>query len=152
LQDYIEGELRKLGLSGNVRFMGWRDDMDAIYRAADMSVSTAISEGLPFNIIEAQLCGLPVAASRIRGHTDLIRQRVTGWLYPLGEPGALADAVLEIYRSGDRGRTQGAAAAAEAARYSFDEAFRENTGIYGLFMTGEAGNALPAHRINESEK
>jgi glycosyltransferase EpsD len=37
-----------------------------VYKAADMSISTSISEGLPFNVMEAQLSGLPVVASNIR--------------------------------------------------------------------------------------
>lgn len=130
LQSDIEAEADKLGLRDHIRFMGWRGQMEQIYKACDCAVSTSKSEGLPFNIIEAQLCGLPVVASRIRGHTDLIEDGINGWLYPPGESKALAEAVTQIYHSTDLGKCQGGAARQSALKYALDIAYKENTQVY----------------------
>ncbi len=94
LQKETEALSGKLALRDRVRFMGWRDRMEDVYAACDLAVSTAVSEGLPFNIIEAQLCALPVVASRIRGHTDLIEENRTGLLYRPGDANELSDCIV----------------------------------------------------------
>ncbi|MGE4354200.1 MAG: glycosyltransferase family 4 protein [Oscillospiraceae bacterium] len=130
LRDKIESEAKRLELSGSIRFMGWCGQMEKIYAACDLAVSTSRSEGLPFNIMEAQLCAVPVVASRIRGHSDLITNGLNGWLYPPGSPGELAEAVVRIYGSPDRGQKQGTAASASAKKYSLAAAFEANTAVY----------------------
>lgn len=138
------GELRErtqtrvgvLGLSDRVRFPGRRDDMERVYHACDLCVSSSVSEGLPFHIIEANLCALPAVASRIRGHTDLILEGETGWCYTPGSPAELADVLQRVIQSPDRGKRQGAAARRSAMRFSLDEAFRANTEAYLSVLTG----------------
>jgi len=149
LQPVIEAEVQRLGMSSNVRFLGWCGNVEEVYKAADMSISTSISEGLPFNVMEAQLSGLPVAASNIRGHTDLIVHGVTGWLYPPGDHKALASAVLNVIRSKDSGKTQGLAAAEEARRFGLDRAYPANTEIYKSFMD-QSVNRNKNHKIQVS--
>ena len=75
----------KLGVSQRVLFSGQVNSMPAWYRMADCCVSASRSEGLPFNIIEAMRAGLPVVASAVKGHVDLIQDDVNGLLYPYGD-------------------------------------------------------------------
>lgn len=62
----------ELRLGDRVRFPGYVEEMGRLYRLCDAAVSSSRMEGLPFNIMEAMACGLPVIASRIKGHTDLL--------------------------------------------------------------------------------
>lgn len=149
LQSRIEAEVQRLGISPNVRFMGWCGNIEEVYKAADMSISTSISEGLPFNVMEAQLSGLPVVASNIRGHTDLIVHGVTGWLYPPGDHEALASAVLNVIRSKDSGQKQGLAAALETRRFGLDHAYPANIEIYKSFMD-QSVNRIEKQKIQVS--
>ena len=66
------------------------------YGMADIAVSSSRSEGLPFNVMEAMYCGLPVAASAVKGHVDLIRHGETGLLYPYGDLEACAVVVRSL--------------------------------------------------------
>jgi glycosyltransferase EpsD len=133
----IKAEVDALGLHDNVRFPGLQSHMEAIYKACDLALSTSKSEGLPFNVLEAQLCALPVVASKIRGHTDLIEHGVNGWLYTPGDTAALAETILSVYHSPDRGRRQGTAASLSAKRYSLEAAYKENTAVYKQFMVND---------------
>jgi glycosyltransferase EpsD len=134
LRNKIESEAKRFGLSDSIRFLGWCGHMEKIYSACDLVVSTSRSEGLPFNIVEAQMCALPVVASDIRGHRDLIKDGLNGWLYRTGSPGELAETIIRIYNSPDRGEKQGAEASFSAKKYSLEAAFEENTGIYREMM------------------
>lgn len=61
-----------LGIEAQVRFLGYRTDTAALYKAADLFVHPSYREGLPVAVIEAMAAGLPCLCSRIRGNTDLI--------------------------------------------------------------------------------
>lgn len=76
---------RKLGISHRVRFPGYVTDIVPWYCMADAAVSASRSEGLPFFVMEAMFFGLPVIASDVKGHTDLITEGKTGLLYPCGD-------------------------------------------------------------------
>lgn len=71
----------KYELGGKVKFAGQVDDVNALYRSCDLLVSASKMEGLPFNIMEALMCGLPVIASDIKGHRDLIQNNKNGFLF-----------------------------------------------------------------------
>ena len=70
----------ELGLGVRVIFPGYVRDMGPYYRAADAAASSSRMEGLPFNVMEAMHASLPVVASRVNGHTDLIGDGQTGLL------------------------------------------------------------------------
>ena len=62
-----------------------------LYRAADAFLFPSYQEGLSAALMEAMACGLPAAASRIRGNTDLI-DKEGGILFDVGrEPRRIDD-------------------------------------------------------------
>jgi glycosyltransferase involved in cell wall biosynthesis len=61
-----------LGVADKVDFLGYVTDIPRLLNGCDCAVSTSKYEGLPFNILEAMASGLPIVASRIAGHTDLL--------------------------------------------------------------------------------
>ena len=90
---------QKLGLEDRVLFPGQVRDIPAWCAMADGAVSASRSEGLPFNVMEVMYAGLPVVASEVKGHTDLIEDGVTGLLYPYGDVEACAERVLRLMKS-----------------------------------------------------
>ena len=86
----------KLGVSERVLFPRQIADMGAWYRMADAAVTSSRSEGLPFNVMEAMHLGLPMVASAVKGHVDLIEDGVTGLLYPYGDAAVCAAQVKRL--------------------------------------------------------
>lgn len=93
-----QGELREscrelaeeLGVARRVLFPGQVSNVPHWYRAADAAVSSSRSEGLPFNVMEAMYCALPVVATAVKGHVDLIEDGTNGYLVPFGDSEAFA--------------------------------------------------------------
>ena len=75
----------KLGLKNKIIFPGFINNIANWYNAADLAVSSSRSEGLPFNIIEALYMNLPVVASAVKGHIDLLKNLETARLYPYND-------------------------------------------------------------------
>lgn len=99
LRGECEALAQRLGVADRVRFPGHIRDMGLWYAMADAAVSASRSEGLPFNIMEAMYAGLPVIASDVKGHQDLIADGGTGLLYPYGDEKACAERVWQLMGS-----------------------------------------------------
>ncbi|OCN00656.1 glycosyl transferase family 1 [Clostridium sp. W14A] len=78
-------------------FLGYVSNMRDLYVACDACVSTSNIEGLPFNIMEAMACGLPVVASDIKGHRELTKGGRAGMLFKNNDSGELQKAIKLIY-------------------------------------------------------
>lgn len=63
---------KELGVWEHVHLLGYRTDMDELYRAADVYVLPSFHEELNVSVMEAMAAGLPCIVSNIRGNTDLI--------------------------------------------------------------------------------
>lgn len=112
---------RRLGVADRVWAPGHVQDIPAWYAMADAAVSASRSEGLPFNIMEAMYAGLPVVASDVKGHRDLITDGETGLLYPYGEEAACAGQVLRLLGSPGLGRRLGGNARERVEQYRLEQ-------------------------------
>ena len=96
LEDKLKAMAAALGVADRVRFLGWRNDAGALYRAADVCVFPSRFEPLGNVVIQSWAHGLPVVAADSQGPGALIRHGEDGILVPLDEPEPLADAVKAI--------------------------------------------------------
>lgn len=110
-EDY-EARLREqaVGLGDRVEFTGFRTDVAALLRDLDILVHASITPE-PFGqvVIEGMAEGLPVVASDGGGVREIVRNGVNGVLTPMGDAGALADALSALLR--DPARASGIARA-----------------------------------------
>jgi len=126
--------VRELGLEHRVFFPGHITDMAPYYAMADAAVTSSRSEGLPFNVMEALALGLPVVASAVKGHEDLIRPGENGLLYPYGDSGACAAAIRTLLEDESLREAMGARGRAAAAQYDLSEVFPAVTAEYETAM------------------
>lgn len=109
-----------LGLGDRVLFPGYLSDVPTWYAMADAAVSSSRSEGLPFNIMEAMYAGLPVIASDVKGHSDLISDGETGLLYPYGDERSFAEQVWKLLKSRELRRDLAECARKDVERYGIE--------------------------------
>lgn len=72
LKTTVEQEAQKASLSHRVHFCGQVSPLSSLYQRADIVLSSSVSEGLPFHLMEAMALGKPILASDIKGHQDLL--------------------------------------------------------------------------------
>lgn len=124
----------RLALGGRILFPGHVDDMASWYAMADAAVTASRIEGLPFNVMEAMYCGLPVVASAVKGHTDLIEDGHTGLLYPYDDIDACAAAIRALMDDPDLRNRLSANARENVACYSLAQAFPAVMAAYGALL------------------
>lgn len=96
LEAKLHGMAAALGVADRVRFLGWRTDPSALYRAADVCVFPSRYEPLGNVVIQAWAHGLPVVAAESQGPKTLITPGKDGLLTPVDDPDALAEAVRQV--------------------------------------------------------
>jgi glycosyltransferase involved in cell wall biosynthesis len=72
LREALEAQSRELGITHCVSFMGFRDDVTALYADLDIAALTSLNEGTPLTLIEAMSCGIPAASTEVGGVVDLL--------------------------------------------------------------------------------
>lgn len=112
LRSDLESEARTLGLSGRLKFTGFRTDPQNFIAALDVFVSSSLWEGMPLSVAEASLLGRAVVATRIPGIRELVGPEEADRLAPPNDPEALAEQILKTVR---KDRLEGSAGREAAA-------------------------------------
>ncbi len=111
LHDSLRARAAAAGLQDRVHFLGARSDVPEMYAAFDIYAHAAYFEGMPNAVMEAMAAGLPVAATRADGTSELIRDGETGWLVPIGDAETLAEKLSAAIGNPDLRRDVGNQAA-----------------------------------------
>ena len=91
LKEELTDKIKALNIENKILLPGFISNIYELLSVADVIVSTSKSEGLPFNIMDAMTLGVPVLASNVKGHSDLITSGKNGFLFNLNEPSDFAN-------------------------------------------------------------
>ena len=119
----LEADMSEAWLERQVRFTGYRNDVGALYQAADLFLLPSYQEGVSMALLEAVASKTPVLCSRIRGSIDVIRDETL--LFHPDQPYELA-ALLRGKLFGDAkpSATADRAQLAERMQASVEENYR----------------------------
>lgn len=126
----LEMLINDLGLSENVRMLGYVTNLQEYQKIADVSVSCSKREGLPLNIVEAMLSGTPVVTSMNRGHKELICDGKNGFFVKVDDINTMAERILTLFSDKDLYDEISEMAQIFAKKYSFSEVKKELEKIY----------------------
>jgi len=105
---------------GLINWLGHRDDMPNLLQQVDIAVLPSYHEGVPRFLLEAAACGLPLVATDIEGCRVVVRDGVNGFLVPVKDPYALADAIETLIKKPELRRQMGIASR-KIVEAEFDE-------------------------------
>ena len=94
-------------LAQHIIMTGFREDIPEILDVIDLFVLPSYREGLPVSVIEAMASGKPIVATNIRGCREEVVPGKNGFLVPVGDPGALSKAILDILSNPMRAKEMG---------------------------------------------
>lgn len=116
----LESLAAHLSVSPRVRFLGWRDDVAALYATGDLFVCPSRHEPLGNVVIEAWAAARPVIAAAAQGPRQLITDGIDGRLVPVDDPQALSAALRRLLDTPEEAR-----ALAAAGRVAYERQFTE---------------------------
>ncbi len=93
----LEALVKSLGLEADVDLPGYVDNPYAYMAHASVFVLSSAWEGLPTVLIEAMAVGTPVVSTNCEsGPAEILAGGKYGYLTPVGDSTALADAILQV--------------------------------------------------------
>lgn len=105
----LQALAEELGVADRVRLVGWVADVAAFMREGDAFCLPSRIEPFGLVILEAMSQARPVVASATHGPCDLVEHGRTGFLTPVDDAAALAQALRSLAESPDRGIAMGVA-------------------------------------------
>ena len=90
---------KEIGIHKSIIFTGYKNNTYDYYALSDICVSSSRIEGLPFNIMESMSTGLPIVASNIKGHSDLVTQNFNGFLYKYNDIKEFCNYIKLLYNN-----------------------------------------------------
>jgi glycosyltransferase involved in cell wall biosynthesis len=73
--------------------------MVELYSSTNVTVMSSIEDNLPNIVLESLSCGTPVAGFKVGGVPDLVKDNFSGFLAPVGDCAALAEAIDKALRA-----------------------------------------------------
>lgn len=134
LYDEIKEKAEEIGLSSYIQFFGYRRDAELFYSAADMVAAPGSQEGLPVHVLEAMASGLPIVATAIRGHTDLIKDGRNGYLYSFNDTDAFCSLVKKVMNDSESVKEISLNNITDVKKYSVENAVKNMADIYKTVM------------------
>jgi glycosyltransferase involved in cell wall biosynthesis len=120
---------------GTIELFGWRDDMRAVLREANVVCLPSYGEGLPKALLEAAASGRAIVATNVPGCREVVKDGETGLLVPARDAAALADALARVVTDADlRARMAARGRALALAELSADVVAARTLDLYATLL------------------
>lgn len=130
----IEAAIVAHDLAQHIHLLGFCQDVDNVWRAADVLAMSSDFEGMPLAVLEGMAAGLPVVSTDVGAMPD-ITDAACAVLVRRRDPSALGEALATVLGDGDRRTAMGAAAQAKAADYTVERFVERTTALYDELLS-----------------
>lgn len=113
-----------------VFFTGYTTEINEYCNISDILLMPSFQEGLPISMIESIATGLPVVASKIRGHVDVIKSEKNGFLCDLTDRKSFIDSIYNLFVNPDLRNEIAKNNIEYAKKFSIDNVLFNTTNMY----------------------
>ncbi|MDP3288911.1 MAG: glycosyltransferase [Methyloversatilis sp.] len=138
LREALAAEVEARGLSGVIRFAGFRSDLPRWLGGLDILAHPADMEGLGVSLLQASAAAVPIVTCRAGGLPEAVADGVSGLLIDPGDVAALTATLRRLLDDAPLRRRLGAAGRARIlADFSVDAMVEGNLAIYRRLLEQE---------------
>lgn len=114
-----------------IEFMGQRTDVPQILAASNAATLPSWAEALPTVLIEAGAASIPIVATDVGGAKEITIDGDTGYIVPPGQPGKLAERLIDVLKDPDAAEAMGKRAHDRVTSiFSLEEQARQTAELY----------------------
>jgi glycosyltransferase involved in cell wall biosynthesis len=137
LREELGALAKSLGVEKNVHFLGYRRDVPALFKCADVFAFPSRREGLGMASIEAMASGLPLVTSDKHGINDYSENGKTGFKYSPDDYRGFADGINKIISDPELARKMGEYNVELSKRFTIEASMEKLTSIYTELLNDE---------------
>jgi L-malate glycosyltransferase len=108
------------GVSDRVIFLGKQNSVAELLACSDLFLLPSENEAFGLVALEAMACGVPVLSSDVGGLPEVMPDPPAGYMLPVGDVEAMAEAVMPVLTDNDLWYEASARARSKAERFSSD--------------------------------
>ena len=95
-RDHLERLAATLGVSGRVKFLGFREDVADLLAASDLIALPSLREGLSIALLEAMAAARPIVATSIGSQREVAAHAEMALLVPPADALTLSQSILHL--------------------------------------------------------
>jgi len=134
LLEELQNNVNKLKLNNIIYFLGYREDIDQVYKMSDIGISSSKVEGLGLNLVEEMMCGLPIVATIDKGHKEVVDNNATGFLFQQGNGGEFIKLIKQLKINNSEREKMSKLAIEKSKKFELSNSLFEMTKIYEQFL------------------
>ena len=144
----IEHMISQLGLSRRIAIRSNENGFESMF-AFDVFVMPSRYEGMPYVLLEAAACGLPIIATDVGGVSAIVAEGQNGLIVPIDDPEQLANAIRRLVANPEcRTRMQNVAKR-QSNDFSAEKMAMETAGVYAEAANSRSPNIDAERTIAE---
>ncbi len=117
----LEAQVANLDLQADITFTGHTDNPAEIYHQLDIFALTSSTEQMPFGVLEAMACGLPIIATDVGDVASMVSDKNRPFVVPVADETGLRSELIRLVHNKVMREHTGAANREKAERdYSLD--------------------------------
>lgn len=136
LKDYLVQLSEELNVKEQIHILGFRTDVEELYKSADVYLLPSFREGLNVSVMEAMASRLPIIASDIRGNCDMVKCN-GGILISPFNVSEISNAITEMYDDENRNSMANFNAERAKDKYDYIKINAEMLNIYKNSLNGD---------------
>lgn len=129
LREWVKAFIRHHGLESSVFLMGFREDVWAWMKRADVFVSVSLYEGMPNTVMEAMACSCPLVLSDIPAHRSILNEE-SAFFVPHDNPLKIAEGIRQVLYNPLEAKKKAQHAKAKVSQYSIEKMAFEYHKVY----------------------
>jgi glycosyltransferase involved in cell wall biosynthesis len=128
----LSQQIRDLRITDSVSLIGGmaKERVAQLMAAADLFVLPSRMESFGLSLLEASAAGVPVVCSNAGGVPEVFRDGFNALLYPAGDDGAMAKAMIRLIRDSELAKKISANALGTARRFTWEVAAERTLRVY----------------------
>lgn len=132
LKEHYEKHIVENNLQDNVYLLGYRTDVAKLLKATDLQLSLSYREGLPVNVMEGMITGVPVIATNCRGNRDLVQEGINGYIVGQDDKEKLKELIQKVINNKEEVEKFRQNSIEMAKEYLLENIIREYEKIYNV--------------------
>jgi glycosyltransferase EpsD len=134
LLEKLKKRATELNVNKYVNFLGFRQDIGKLIKITDIGISTSNREGFGLGVAEILSYNIPVVVSDIRGHNEIVKNGINGYLFDVNSHKKFIDSIVKLVKNEALRKKMGERGRDSVKKFGIEKTINQMKVIYANFI------------------